>query len=41
VILTPALHEPEELFADRPRVNKIVSLAEMDRALGEAVRVGL
>lgn len=38
LILTPALHEPEELFADRPSVRKIVSLEEMDRAIGEAVR---
>jgi len=38
LILTPALHEPEELFADRPRVKKIVSLEDMDRTLGEAVR---
>jgi len=41
LILTPALHEPEELFADRPPVKKIVSLEEMDRKLGEAVRGGL
>jgi antitoxin PrlF len=38
LILTPALHEPEELFADRPRVKKSVSLEGMDRAIGEAVR---
>jgi hypothetical protein len=38
LILTPALHEPEKLFADRPRVKKIVSLEDMDRTLGEAVR---
>ena len=38
LILTPALHEPEELFADRPRVKEIVSLEDMDRTLGEAVR---
>jgi AbrB family looped-hinge helix DNA binding protein len=38
LILTPALHEPEELFADRPSVKKIVSLEGMDRYIGEAVR---
>lgn len=38
LILTPALHEPEALFADRPRVTKVVSLEGMDRAIGEAVR---
>lgn len=38
LILTPALHEPEALFADRPRVKKSVSLQDMDRAIGEAVR---
>jgi AbrB family looped-hinge helix DNA binding protein len=38
LILTPALHEPEELFADRPRVKRVVSLDDMDRAIGEAVR---
>jgi AbrB family looped-hinge helix DNA binding protein len=37
LILTPALHEPEELFADRPHVKQVVSLEDMDRALGEAV----
>lgn len=38
IILTPALNEPEALFADRPRVTKVVSLDGMDRAIGEAVR---
>lgn len=38
LILTPALHAPEDLFADRPSVKKIVSLEEMDLAIGEAVR---
>jgi AbrB family looped-hinge helix DNA binding protein len=38
LILTPALHEPDELFADRPAVKKIVSVEGMDRAIAEAVR---
>lgn len=38
LILTPALHEPEELFADRPVVKKVVSVEGMNRAIGEAVR---
>ncbi len=38
LILTPALYEPQELFADRPSVKMIVSLEGMDRAIGEAVR---
>jgi AbrB family looped-hinge helix DNA binding protein len=33
LILTPALHEPEELFRDRPPVKHVVSLEEMDRAI--------
>jgi AbrB family looped-hinge helix DNA binding protein len=41
LILTPALHEPEELFADRPDVKKVVSLEEMDRAMADAVRGGI
>jgi hypothetical protein len=33
LILTPALHEPEELFADRPPVRRVVSVEAMDAAL--------
>lgn len=40
LVLVPALHEPEELFQDRPPVERVVSLAEMDRAIGRAVRRG-
>lgn len=38
LILTPALHEPEALFENRPRAKKIVSIEGMNRAIGEAVR---
>ena len=38
VILTPVLHEPAELFANRPPVTRVVSLADMDRAIGKALR---
>lgn len=40
LVLVPALHEPEELLVDRPPVKRVVSLAEMDRAIGRAVRRG-
>lgn len=38
LVLTPALYEPEALFADRPPVRRVVSVAEMDDAIGRAVR---
>jgi AbrB family looped-hinge helix DNA binding protein len=38
LVLTPALHEPEDLFVGRPAVKKIVSVEAMNRAIGEAVR---
>lgn len=38
LVLVPALYEPEELFRDRPPVTRTVSLEEMDRAIGRAVR---
>jgi AbrB family looped-hinge helix DNA binding protein len=40
LILVPALHEPEELFRDRPPVRRIVSVEDMDRAIQRAVRHG-
>ena len=40
LVLMPALHEPKELFQDRPPVKRTVSLEEMDRAIGRAVRRG-
>jgi hypothetical protein len=38
LVLTPALHEPEELFADRPKVRRVVSVEEMDGAVRRAMR---
>ncbi len=38
VILTPELHDPKELFANRPPVKRVVTVAEMDRAIAKAVR---
>jgi AbrB family looped-hinge helix DNA binding protein len=38
LILTPALHEPEELFRDRPPVKRVVSVEEMDKAIQRATR---
>lgn len=38
IILTPALYEPEALFADRPPVKRVVSVEEMDDAIREAAR---
>jgi bifunctional DNA-binding transcriptional regulator/antitoxin component of YhaV-PrlF toxin-antitoxin module len=40
LVLVPALHEPAELFRDRPPVKRAVSIPEMDRAIGRAVRLG-
>ena len=40
LVLVPALHEPEDLFKDRPPVGRIVSTVDMDRAIGRAVRRG-
>lgn len=38
LVLTPALHEPAELFRSRPLKQRVVSLAEMDRAIARTVR---
>jgi len=38
LVLSPALHEPEELFSDRPRVERVLSVAEMNDAIGRAAR---
>lgn len=40
LILVPSLHEPEELFRDRPPVTRTVSIEDMDRAIGRAVGRG-
>ena len=40
LVLVPALHEPEELLRDRPAWTRIVSVEEMNKAIGGAVRRG-
>jgi bifunctional DNA-binding transcriptional regulator/antitoxin component of YhaV-PrlF toxin-antitoxin module len=32
LVLTPALHEPQELFVDRPPVKRVASVEEMNEA---------
>jgi AbrB family looped-hinge helix DNA binding protein len=34
LVLIPSLHEPEALLVDRPPVGRVVSVEEMDRAIG-------
>jgi AbrB family looped-hinge helix DNA binding protein len=38
LILTPSLHEPEELFRDRPPVRRVLSVEDMDDAIRKASR---
>ena len=38
LVLTPALHEPDELFRDRPPVKRVVSIEDMDRAIAKGSR---
>lgn len=38
LVLTPALHEPEELLRDRPPVKRVVSLEDIDTAIRKATR---
>lgn len=38
LVLKPALHAPEELFADRPPVTRVRSVEEMNQAIGKALR---
>lgn len=38
LVLTPALHDAEELFRERPPVKRIVSIEGMDRAIGRRAR---
>jgi bifunctional DNA-binding transcriptional regulator/antitoxin component of YhaV-PrlF toxin-antitoxin module len=38
LVLIPALHEPDELFRDRPPITRKVSVEEMDRAIGRGAR---
>ena len=36
LILVPSLHEPEELFRNRPAVKRSMTLEEIDRAIAAA-----
>jgi antitoxin PrlF len=38
LVLTPSLGEPEALFQNRPKVRKVLSVEEMNRAVAEAIR---
>ena len=38
LVLTPALHAPDELFRGRPPVERVATLDDMDRGIGKAVR---
>ena len=37
LVLVPSRYEPEDLFRDRPRVNRVLSVEEMDQAIAAAV----
>jgi AbrB family looped-hinge helix DNA binding protein len=38
LILTPSLHEPGELFRDRPPVKRVLSVEDMDDAIRKVSR---
>jgi AbrB family looped-hinge helix DNA binding protein len=40
LILVPALLEPEELFKNRPKVRRALSVEEMNEAIGKAAARG-
>jgi bifunctional DNA-binding transcriptional regulator/antitoxin component of YhaV-PrlF toxin-antitoxin module len=40
LVLVASLHEPEELFEGRPSAPRALSVAEMNAAIGKAVRRG-
>jgi antitoxin PrlF len=37
LVLVPSKYEPEDLFKDRPKVARVMSLDDMDRAIAQAV----
>jgi hypothetical protein len=37
LVLVPSKYEPEDLFRDRPKVNRVMTTADMDRAIALAV----
>ncbi|MFM7313581.1 MAG: AbrB/MazE/SpoVT family DNA-binding domain-containing protein [Cyanobium sp.] len=38
LVLVPAQHEPEKLFRNRPSVNRVLSLEDMERAIAMALQ---
>jgi hypothetical protein len=36
LVLVPSRYEPEELFRHRPRVQRVMSVEDMDRAIAAA-----
>jgi AbrB family looped-hinge helix DNA binding protein len=36
LVLVPSKYEPEDLFLHRPRVNRVMSVEDMDRAIAAA-----
>ncbi|MBM5828476.1 MAG: AbrB/MazE/SpoVT family DNA-binding domain-containing protein [Cyanobacteria bacterium M_surface_7_m2_040] len=36
LVLVPAKYEPEDLFLHRPKVNRVMSIDDMDRAIATA-----
>jgi antitoxin PrlF len=40
LVLVPALHEPDELFQNRPNVRRTLSVEEMNEAIGKAATRG-
>ena len=36
LVLVPSKYEPEELFQDRPKVHRVMTIADMDRAIALA-----
>ena len=36
LVLVPSKYEPEDLFRHRPKVNRVMSIDEMDRAIAQA-----
>jgi antitoxin PrlF len=37
LVLVPSKYEPEDLFQDRPKVNRVMTIDDMDRAIALAV----
>jgi antitoxin PrlF len=38
LVLVPSKYEPEDLFRHRPKVNRVMSIDDMDRAIALAAR---